>query len=147
MMKSSAKYHLFVPQHSNPDESGNTEDLSYLLPAIYDQLDKMGFTGRTVHTDREGHWTSDDGTKYQDKMTIIEIIADDSKENDTKINSLAGAIATAADQESVFAYKVPSVTVLSSDATSSRMTLPKTDIKMPPEAPESDSEGDAGLFL
>lgn len=143
-MKTQVVYHLFVPQHSNPDESGNVSDLSHLMEPVYKELDKAGFTGRTVHADREGHWTSDEGNTYRDKMTVIDIIADDSPENDSKIRMIAGAIARAANQESVFAYKTPVVGMLSASGKQSDLDL---GAEKPPEAPESDSEGDAGLFL
>ncbi len=106
--KDIARYQLSLPEQSNPDADGTTQDLKWMLPHFLHGLAKMGFSDSSVVTGVQGTWTDPNtGETFVEPMTRVDIDAEDSSENDHKLHRFAAEVARVTEQHKIYFVKHP----------------------------------------
>lgn len=101
-----SRYQLSFPDNTNPDESGATQDLTWMLPHFLHALSKLGFADSTVQPSVQGTWTDPKtGQTFIEPMTRVEIDAPDTPENDQKLHQFAAEVARVTGQHKLYFAK------------------------------------------
>jgi hypothetical protein len=103
-----ARYQLMLPEQSNPDSSGATQDLTFMLPHFLKGLSQLGFSDSSIQRGIEGTWTDPQtGETFIEPMTRVDIDAIDSPENDHKLRGFAAEAARVTGQHKLYFAKHP----------------------------------------
>lgn len=101
-----ARYQITLPEQTNPDEHGETQDLTWMLPHFLHALSKLGFPDSTVDDGFLGTWTDPKtGQTFQESMTRVDIDAPDTPENDQKLHDFASEVARVTGQHKLYFAK------------------------------------------
>lgn len=101
-----ARYQLALPEQSNPDEFGQTQDLTWMLPHFLRALAKLGFQDSSVIKGVAGTWTDPrTGETFSEPMTRVDIDAPDTPENDHKLHHFASEVARVTAQHKIYFVK------------------------------------------
>jgi hypothetical protein len=129
--KDIARYQLTLPEQTNPDADGRTQDLTWMLPHFLHALSKLGFSDATIQPSVQGIWTDPrTGENFNEPMTRVDIDAPDTPENDLKLHEFSAEVARVTEQHKLYFVKhsLPRTLVDAGRAKHPLIDLPSADL-------------------